>query len=357
MMFKAAADICDVPWPTVVAAAAASNPTPTTEWPGIPPSPPKVLHERFFPPARGFISALQQPWEFHKRPPRHIWIRGIDGAGDIGLQQLPPIDPALASTLDWLLKNGKQTRTARGETVNANYYNLGHNIPFTDKATYTAAADARALFEVVSLALRDVNALSMLVAAVTLKIGNQGVGPAYSALDVNKAMGHCNLLCKHLTGWMGYMVDLMVQQERARWLAPHQRAEVKPQDKAPAEKPWYANLKAFPISPTDLFPGGGEVLMKVVAQRKRNEELTASLTGAREALQPPAPPTTFKQPDSRGRTEKKQHPQGRKPSASPAQNQGNQRQDRSTSRPPPPQRGEDARCRSQSRGRAPKQGK
>ena len=350
-MFKAAAAICDIPWPST--AVPEPQPQDAAEgpdgWLGIPPEPPKAPNERFFPPARGLKTAFQQPWERHVPPPRHVWLRGVDNAEALGLLAMPKIDESLGNALIELLRI-QQNRP--GAKKSDKGFDLKKDIPFTDKATHDAAKESKSLFDALALAMRDVNALSLLLSAITLKLANQHSGVDYADIDENKALGFCNLLCRHLTGWMGRMYDLLVHQERRRWLAPHVV------DHHSSQPSWNMQLLNLPTSPSTLFPGGGELLVKVVDEKKAHNELTKTLA-AEAFIKPPAPPA--KQQEQRGRSESKGAHQARKPSASPApraQDPQAQAQPRSSSAQPiPPLMDQPTRYRSKSRGRWPKQGK
>ena len=58
------------------------------------------------------------------------------------------------------------------------------------------------------------------------------------------------------------MMDMMVHHERARWLAPHAV------DVRPGVIPWDKRLLDLPTSAADLFQGGGDTLLQVVAEKK-----------------------------------------------------------------------------------------
>ena len=343
-MFKLAAERSGVTWPTCKAPV--QRPEEPEDWPGIPPSPPKAPRERYLPCAKGLKNAVMQPWENHGWPPRHDWIRGIDGADKMGFQRLPPMDQSLAAALGELLRRQK-TPVQKGPPP-APGYDLNKPIPFTDRAALSSAKDIRAMYETVGFSLRDVNALSLLLSSLSLKLSQPDSFDDDDYRDdlqeLQSTLGYCNILCKHLAGWHGRLFDMLVRRERDCWLSPHIV------EKRPGVPSWNDQLKTLPTSPTSLFPGGGEALKQVVADLKANEDLTQSLSAAPAVLQPlPVQPSR----DNRGRPESKVAPRSRPPSASPAPNPNQRGAGRSGSRPPPNQ----PRHRSHSRGRGAKQGK
>ena len=88
--------------------------------------------EFFFPPAKGFKNAIQQPWEKHVSPPRNQWLCGVDGAADIGIQRLPPMDHGLATALAEFLRLHQSKGKVKPEDV-CKGYNLNYKIPSTIK--------------------------------------------------------------------------------------------------------------------------------------------------------------------------------------------------------------------------------
>ena len=353
-VFKAAAERCDVTWPTTAPPAAQQTDGPD-DWPGIPPAPPVVPHERSFPVARGLRNAVHGPWERHVPPPRLHWLRGIHDAETLGWRRLPQMDPTLAAAFAELhrLQSAKGTAAKTPAAAKAVDYTK-HN-PFTDKASIDASKETRALYDTVGLLLRDVNALSMLLSSLAIKHGDVEDEDADIPEDL-RVLGFCNLLCKHLAGWVGHIFDRLVLQERRRWLAPFMPdsspGKPKPKNDTAAVLPWPERLLALPTSTKSLFEGGEEILLKVVAEKKAQQELTMTLSSAPDNLHPPPK----KQPDFRGRQEFKAPPQPRRPSASPAPPgaQGHQVFGRGAGLLPTPNQ---PRNRSQSRGRGPKQGK
>ena len=351
-VFKAAAEKCEVTWPTTAPPAAPQTDGPD-DWPGIPPAPPVVPHERTFPVARGLRNAVHAPWERHVPPPKLHWLRGIHDAETLGWRHLPQMDPTLAAAFAELHRLQSAKSAAAKTPAAAKTVDYTKHTPFTDKASIDASKETRGLYDTVGLLLRDVNALSMLLSALAIKHGDVEDEDADIPEDL-RTLGFCNLLCKHLAGWVGHIFDKLVRQERRRWLAPfmHEPGSGKPKNEPAGVLPWPDRLLALPTSPNSLFEGGEEILLKVVAEKKAQQELTQTLSSAPDNLHPPPK----KQPDHRGRQEFRAPQQPRKPSASPAPPgaQGHQVFGRGAGLLPTPTQ---PRHRSQSRGRGQKQGK
>ena len=349
-VFRKAAERTEVPWPTAAPPqtdAAALDPM---GWPGLRPPPAKPARITHLPAAKGFQTAFQSSWMLHKHPPRYRWILELAGAAEMGAVNLPPMDRSLAFTLDSYHRRYAESYAkapAANKKAPGAGYNIKQAIPFLDKSAHKASKDDRQLYEVMGFLVRDMNALSLLLSSLRSILAvdmDKSVTP--EQLEQDRLSELSLRICQHVVQWHGRVMDMLVAQERDRWLDPL------PEEAFPDGQSVAAKLRALNTSAAGLFEGGMELLHEASKAKKQQSELSESLS---LPVAVPAPakeaPKAAGKPRGRSNTRKAGGQDYRMPSASPAP-QHTPAVASVVTRPPPQQR-----PRSQSRGRDYRQGK
>ena len=357
-VFKKAAERMRLPWPSAAAPPQTEAAADPNAWFGLRPPPPPQPRDTVFPPARGFEHAVHQSWEAHKHPPRYRWILDVEGADAMGITRLPPMDRTLAFTLnsyyeDYARDYNKSTSKPKKPLRDG--FDINARIPFLDQGAKQAALDDRQLFEVLGFSTRDMNALSILLGSLRAILQLDYDKP-YTAeeLELDRLSELAQRVSQHIVQWHGRLMDMLILQERARWLDPL------PDKAFPNGQSVRAILSPLPSSPTELFAGGLDLLRSASQARRQQTELSESLSLPATSAPVPTKAAVKEKPEkSRGRsTSRKGNAQNRgaqsstrMQSASPAPTQNPSVA--SVVTVPPPQQ----RARSQSRGRGSKQGK
>ena len=190
------------------------------------------------------------------------------------MASLPAVDPRLASALS----------EAVGAAKDNPYAVPTDRQPFlTGAAARKASVSAVKFYDGVTRAINDLNGSAIIIGSLSALLkSNPMEGDTVEAL-LSEAVRHTELLAsmnRHAVQVSGYLLNLIVRQERERWTAPI--------DSRPELAGISKRLRDLPVGTQTLFPGGFELLQAEALESRERQELVARVLPPRAAETPKA---------------------------------------------------------------------
>ena len=232
---------------------------------------PKI--HKHLPAAPAFQANLHWTWDTGALPLKAGFPIDILDAEGLGLGKLPSVDARLAAILEAQFGKTKE-----------NPYSLraGQLPALAEKSARQLSKANATMYERTSRVASNLNASAILIGSLSLMLKDMAAVSDPSP-EVREMLRHTELLAslnRFAIQWSGYNLGASMRFERERWMEP---VALKPHLSAVTSQ-----LRDLSCSPTDLFPGGYQLLKEAQESVKERNEVVAAVCPPERA---PTPPT------------------------------------------------------------------